>query len=211
MSAVSRILGHNLRTCQYCFMFVKNVDGVPSALASFARRPQSTIYLKTINCGGQNLINKCHRWKEWKYVNSRLAFTQPFDVYTTTIEVPILNPIGVLILLIVAEEGKLFWLRFPCLSNSGKIDIGHDWGWQVARGDCNLSPTSWHILASHWSKWEILSSHWLNSKAFEDLYNRETWVQMLLRAFCPPHLGCQSEGDFCVRHASLNSFQPCSN
>ena len=118
MSTVSRILGHNLWTCQYCFMFVKNVDGVPSALASFARRPQSTIYLKTINCGGQNLINKCHRWKEWKYVNSRLAFTQPFDVYTTTIEVPILNSIGVLILLIVAEKGKLFWLRFPCLSNS---------------------------------------------------------------------------------------------
>ena len=70
--------------CQYCFMFVKNVDGVPSASASFARRPQSTIYLKTINCGGrQNLINKCHRWKEWKYVKSGLAFAQQFDFYHT--------------------------------------------------------------------------------------------------------------------------------
>ena len=70
--------------CQYCFMFVKNVDGVPSELASFARRPQSTIYLKTINCGGrQNLINKCHRWKEWKYVKSGLAFAQQFDFYHT--------------------------------------------------------------------------------------------------------------------------------
>ena len=78
MSAVSLILGHNPPVCQYCFMFVKNVDGVPSELASFARRPQSTIYLKTINCGEQNLINKCHRWKEWKYVNSGLAFSFSF-------------------------------------------------------------------------------------------------------------------------------------
>ena len=84
MNNVSGILCHNLQTCQYCFMFVKNVDGVPSASASFARRPQSTIYLKTINCGGrQNLINKCHRWKEWKYVQSELAFAQQFDFYHT--------------------------------------------------------------------------------------------------------------------------------
>ena len=75
---LSLILGHNPPVCQYCFMFVKNVDGVPSELASFARRPQSTIYLKTINCGEQNLINKCHRWKEWKYVNSGLAFSFSF-------------------------------------------------------------------------------------------------------------------------------------
>ena len=157
--------------------------------------------------GGQNLINKCHRWKEWKYVNSRLAFTQQFYVYTNKIEVPILNTIGVLILLIVAENGNFFFgwdSRVWVIAGKLTLVMIEDDRLPGGTAICHQHPDISSPLIGQRGK--ELSSYWLNR-----ISNSETWVQMLLRAFCPPHLGCQSECDFCLRHASLNSFQPCSN
>lgn len=193
MNNVSGILGHNLQTCQYCFMFVKNVDGVPSASASFARRPQSTIYLKTINCGGrQNLINKCHRWKEWKYVQSELAFAQQFDFYHTGRLYESVK-IGQSFKFQLEDTQKgphppidqwqcTEWLKNQTLINIyfteilvSEFDIWHDGGWPMAPGDWNYwpasSPNPCNFMASYWSMtYTILSHNWVNMR--EDSWPR---------------------------------------